>query len=149
MLYSLRIYHNRGRYALVSWNWPTEFPEDCPPTQALAANGSYYRIVKSDPPGRDDFVPLYLQNKRRAEIIIEKRRYTLCETLGLSVYATRNDAVQFAGLFPQIGNMIAKVNPTSSCGKVLPTGSGFTSHHTWWIVEGFDPTTVISEVHSP
>ena len=148
MLYSLRIYHNRERYALVSWNWPTEFPEDCPPTQALAANGSYYRIVKSDTRGRDDFVPLYVQSKRRAELEVRKGRRTLCETFGLSVFSDRNDAVQCASQYPNIGNMIANVNPTSSCGKILHTGGRFASHYTWWIVEGFDPTTVVSEVHS-
>ena len=79
---------------------------------------------------------------------IVKGRITLCEALGLSVYATRDDAVQRASQFPQIGNMIANVNPTSSCGKILPTGSGLDSHHTWWMVEGFDPTTVVSEVQS-
>lgn len=149
MLYSLRIYHNRGRYALVSWNWPTEFPEDCPPTQAHAANGSYYRIVKSDPPVRDDFVPVYIRNRRLAERVVSRGRRTLCETFGLSVYSDWNDAVQCASQYPKIGNMIANVNPTSSCGKVLHTGGEFDSHHTWWIVEGFDPTTLVSEVQRP
>ena len=52
---------------MVSWNWPADFPDDCPPEDAVPAGGVYYRIVKNDPPqssvyeDRDDAIKCALK----------------------------------------------------------------------------------------
>lgn len=122
------------------WKWPPEFPEECPPTNAKAANGTYYRIAKFDPPNAQDFVSTYSRNRAYAASVVRKGRVTVCETMGLSVYTDIEDAIQCAGQIPQIGDMIVEIRGLPECGVVLPTPRGSDSHHTWWVARGFDPT---------
>ena len=129
---------------MISWNWPADFPDNCPPEEAAPADGIYYRIVKDDPPRLEDFVSLYHRDNARAMRVIEERKNTECETKGLSVYADADDAVSVARLFPKIGDKIASVALTPASGKILQTGSR--SHHTWWIANNFNPTTIVRSV---
>ena len=124
---------------LPSYTWPDDFPEDCPPEQAPHADGTYYRIVKNDPPEPSDFVSIYHLSRRRAEREIGYGRRTQCETMGLSVYTERNHAIQCAQQFPKIGDKIAQLFLTSASGTAIQTGSGLGSHNTWWKPRGFDP----------
>ena len=126
---------------------PDDFPEDCPPEQALPANGAYYRIVKGNPPTSHDFDSAYHQNPSRAEREIERGRRTRCETMGLSVFSDQRHAIQCASQYPRIGTMISLVTLTNEAGKVLRTGGQFDSHHTWWKSLDFDPITVAQVVH--
>ena len=122
------------------WNWPSDFPEDCPPEQAFPTDGTYYRIVKNDPPESDDFVSVYRHNQRRAENIVKAGIRSECETMGLSVYTDRDDAIRCALRYPRIGDKIASLSLAPESGKVLRTGGVFKSHSTWWKVESFDAT---------
>ena len=133
---------------MISWNWPPDFPDDCPPEQAYPANGTYYRIVKNDPPKSGDFVSVYYLNRGRAMTEIGRGRKTECETMGLSVYTDRDDAANCALQYPKIGDRIASVALTSVSGKVLYTGGRFPTHHTWWKDSDFDPTDVAQVVAS-
>ena len=125
--------------------WPADFPDDCPPEEAEPANGVYYCIVKNDPPQPSDFVSLYHRNRRLADRRI-KRGASQCQTIGLSVYAHENDAVQCARQNTQIGDKIALLVLGPDAGKILPTPGGFESHHTWWHPEGYDPTDAATDV---
>ena len=133
--------------SLVSYTWPADFPEDCPPEQALPADGTYYRIVKTDPPESSDFVSMYHQDRNRAEDAIRRGRRTLCETMGLSFFADIGQAVQCAGRYRRMGKKIETVTLTPNAGKALETPSEFPSHHTWWREERFDPTRYAQVVH--
>jgi hypothetical protein len=124
---------------VVSWTWPADFPDDCPPEGASATDGTYYRIVKSDPPETSDFVSVYDQNRARAEKEVGRSRRTLCETMGLSVFADIDDALQCASRYRNLGKDIASVTLTPDSGKILETPGQFSSHHTWWKAEEFDP----------
>ena len=66
---------------MVSWNWPPDFPEDCPPEDAVPADGVYYRIVNNDPPQSSDFVSVYHLRRERAMREVRRMRRTLCDTL--------------------------------------------------------------------
>ena len=133
---------------MISWNWPPDFPDDCPPEQAYPADGTYYRIVKNDPPGLGDFVSLYDLDQDRAMSVVRRRIRTECETMGLSVYLDIDDAMDCARQYPKIGNHVAGVALTSVSGKVLHTGGRFPTHHTWWKVSAFDPIGVAQVVDS-
>ena len=125
---------------MVSWIWPADFPEDCPPDEADPADESYYRIVKSDPPETSDFVSLYHQNSRLADRNIISGRATKCETMGLSTYTDKGQALECARQFPQLGDKIARLTLKNDAGQVLATPRGVgDTHHTWWKAEGFDP----------
>ena len=124
---------------MTTWTWPADFPADCPPVSAVPADGSYYRIVKTDPPQHEDFVSLFHLNRRRANAIIRRGAGTQCETMGLSVFAEANDAVEWARRLPQIGSYIARLTLSPCSGKMLSTPREGNSHHTWWYIEGFNP----------
>ena len=94
--------------------------------------------MKNDPPESDDFVSVYRQNRARAENIVKAGIRSRCETMGLSVYTDREDAIQCALRYPKIGDRIASLALTPEFGKVLHTGGVFKSHNTWWAVENFD-----------
>ncbi len=131
---------------MVSWNWPADFPEDCPPEQAISADGTYYRIVRNDPPEPSDFVSVYHLDRRRAEVVIRNGRRTQCETMGLSVYADRNDAAACARRFKNIGDKIARVTLTPESGKILKTEGGYPSHYTWWKELSFEASSSVQLV---
>ena len=124
---------------VVSLTWPVDFPDGCPPEQSAPSGGVYFRIVKTDPPGLSDFVSAYHQKRPAANLEINRGSRTLCETMGLSVYADPTDAILCAGQFPKLGTLIARVNLTPQSGKLLGTGRPSNSHHTWWMVHGFNP----------
>ena len=130
-----------------NWNWPDDFPAGCPPLNSVAANGTFYRIVKSDPPTREDFVSTYVGNQTRAERLIAQGKNNHCELLGLSVYGEMGDAIQGAIRYPEVGNFIAAIDASPESGKSMPTPRGVNSHHTWWVTRDFDPTTISQVVH--
>ena len=74
----------------------------------------------------------------RAEDAMNRGK-TQCETMGLSVYADMDHAIQCASRFRQLGRKIARLTLTHDSGKALPTRGTFSSHHTWWKPNGFDP----------
>lgn len=129
---------------MVSWNWSADYPDDCPPEDAVPADGVYYRIVKNDPPQSSDYVPIRYKDPKRADLAIAVGHETPCTTIGLSVFGLKDEAIGWATRYSGIGNMIASVTLTPLMGKVLhtPRPKGGVSHHTWWPVRGFDPVRV-------
>lgn len=127
---------------MVSYNWPADFPLDCPPGAALPADGVFYRIVNNDPTGLGDFVSQYRQNRRLADRNIRQGNATQCETMGLSVFANKSDAVARARRYPGIGDRIARLTLAPYSGKIQPTPRDGDSHHTWWLLEGYNPTGI-------
>jgi hypothetical protein len=121
-----------------SLTWPADFPADCPPGQAVNAEGTYYRIVKHDPPEQSDFEAIYHTDPIRAEDAMSHGK-TTCETMGLSVYADIDHAIQCASRFRKLGRNIARLTLMHEAGKALRTRGTFSSHHTWWKPVGFDP----------
>ena len=124
---------------LLPFNWPEDFPKDCPPEHAPHADGTYYRIVRNDPPEQSDFVSIYNLNRKRAEVEIGRGRRTQCETMGLSVYSELIHAIECAKQYPKLGDKIARLCLTPASGKAVQTGRGLDSHNTWWKALGFDP----------
>lgn len=128
---------------MVTYNWPADYPPDCPPGAALPADGIYYYIVKTDPPQIEDFAPLYRRDRERAAGAVKNGRATQCETMGLSTYADLDDAVACRIAFPRIGNRIARLTLTPSAGAILPTPRVINgvadTHHTWWHPTDYDP----------
>ena len=123
---------------LVSLTWPADLPEDCPPDTALPANGTYYRVVKNDPPEPGDFLSVYLLDPKRGENI-RRHRITRRQVMGLSVYADRTSARECAAKYRRMGNKIAGVYLTPNAGQTLETPGQVPAHHTWWKYEEFNP----------
>jgi len=67
-----------------SSNWPSDWPQNCPPHDAADACGEVYRIVSADPPSADDL-------ESYAELGIAARG-SECRRRAISVFKTRNQA---------------------------------------------------------
>ena len=128
------------------WNWPADFPPDCPPAAAAPADGVYYRIVKTDPPGPDDFLPLYHLNWKLADFRVSRGTVSWCETMGLSIFTDADQAVSWARRVSSLGDLIARLTLEPASGKILPTPRNGNSHHTWWLPDGYDGTRIATVV---
>ena len=128
------------------WSWPSDYPDECPPSRALPANGVFYRIVKSDPPWAEDFTSTYHRQRSRTEQLIKSGRLTQCVAMGMSVWADVGDAVRMARQLPRIGDLIAQITLVEDSGKILPIHGSYASHHTWWVVRDYAPETLVTAV---
>ncbi len=147
MIYSRLLRILRGVAALMTqWQWPIHFPSECPPSAAMPASGVFYRAVKNTPPRAEDFCSVWQQSPQRAQRMVTNGERTLCETMGLSLYADLPDFQRCVELFPKIGDRIAIVKPTGGSGKILATGVRFNSHHTWWVAQNCNPAAMASVI---
>ena len=126
--------------------WPADFPEDCPPEEAQTANGVYYYIVKSDPPELADFASLYHRNRKLALRRVRNGIVTECQTMGLSIFIERSDAVARARQYTGIGDKIAQLTLGADAGEILSTPRDGDSHHTWWKAKDYDPVAAAAVV---
>ena len=125
---------------------PSDFPDDCPPPQAEPGSRDYYRVTKANPPTTNDFISAYHDNRVHADRQIERGLRSHCETLGLSVFSDRDDAIRMARQIPKLGAHIAMVTLTEASGVILATGGQFDSHHTWWLRPDCVPETLATSV---
>jgi hypothetical protein len=110
------------------------FPEGCPPEQAGPTSGTFFRLVRSDPPGEDEFRTHREKGYNRGG--------DPCQKCGLSIYGEQTDAADLYRFFARrhgvhgtrIGNLVAKLSLNPSHGKLMPTPRQRRpdSHHTWW-----------------
>ena len=116
--------------------WPDFFPNDCPPSKAGPAGGTVFRLVRNNPPTRDDFVPLVLEQPERE---FGKR---LCQACGVSVYTDIEDVRRLQARVPgHRSKSIAKGELSPDMGLMMPTPTRKESTHTtWWLFEGVDPS---------
>lgn len=106
--------------------FPSDWPAECPPSNAENANGDFYRIVKSCPPEDVDFLSLVELGRRFG-------KSKACQAHGLSGFTKLEDARHYITLFPKLGSKIAKGNLAEENGKLLVTpNSNSPRHHTWW-----------------
>jgi hypothetical protein len=103
------------------------WPADCPPKDAVDADGLVHRIVKSNPPDEEDL-------KSHAELGTALNAPE-CGRRGVSVYSTRKHACHRLKLSPRLGTMVAEATLCASHGKMMVT-SPKSGHIEWWPYEG-------------
>jgi hypothetical protein len=108
--------------------WPTYYPEDCPPASAMDIEAvELYRLVDHNPPADGDFIPHKLKFPR-------KKYYNECKACGLSVFTKVEDIIKLRDEISALGNkLIAKGKLPPGMGKILHTPRWGNSHHTLWI----------------
>jgi hypothetical protein len=108
-------------------DWPDYFPTNCPPQNARSDNLKVYRLVDSDPPNQDDFIPNKLLYPH-----IDYTGETLCLACGISVDKTLDGIKRTRKRFRVLRNKkiaVGTIKPND--GVILETGSG--THVTWWV----------------
>jgi hypothetical protein len=107
--------------------FPNTFPNGCPPDQAAECNGTYFHVLKENPPGESDLKSFHEKNRK-----LNSQLSCPCMPYGLSVFSDREDAVFMQGAMPKLGNFVGELRLNPPDGKVIPTPGQRPSHNTWW-----------------
>ncbi len=126
--------------------WPDYYPENCPPEAAKSASGTVYRLVQSDPPQSEDFIPLYIDKPENFE---RKPISEVCQGCGVSVCKDKQDIERLqssSGKMRKRHIAEGELNPTLGVIKHTPSRK-YKSHHTWWVPIGIKPWVVFHVVN--
>lgn len=125
--------------------WPSFYPDDCPPADAMPASGGAYRLVETNPPRREDFRS---HRDRFPERPFHVPEWQAC---GVSIYRDVEDIKRLRRRIRKLRSLdIAYGELEPSLGLVLPTPStSEPSHYTWWIPVEASPWKVFSVVQVP
>lgn len=118
-----------GQVSKVSRQYPEGWPNNCPPSDAVDANGDYFRLVFSDPPSKRDF-------QSYAELGL-RHHEDECLRCGLSVFRAASDAARLYRYMRKrhpkgvnLGHLVARLELSSVDGKTGQTRRQ--AHFTWW-----------------
>ncbi len=120
--------------------FPKTWAANCPPTDAIDADGLVFRVVNNNPPVAGDFAT-HFETGRLPQA-------PACLRCGLSVFRDHRDAVHLRKLFPKIGGLVAVGDLKPLHGKTKLTSGQQPTHTTWWVYENVDrcqPFSVIPE----
>lgn len=118
--------------------FPSTWPANCPPRDAVDADGDVFRIVDHDPPATGDFASHMETGKLP--------KAPACLRCGLSVFRELRDAVHQRTLFPRLGRWIAKGTLAMDHGRTKLTTGKLPTHTTWWACEGVDRAALFTVV---
>ena len=123
-------------------NFPSAWPQGCPPENAEAASGELFRVAKTNPPSAEDF--------KSHEELGKKSTGPQCLRVGLSLFQTIDDAEHLTQLFPKLGRYVLRgqLQPHHGVTKLTPSNR-YPTHTTWWPYEGVNRAEPFSLALSP
>lgn len=130
-----RSLYNKG----VLMDWPDYFPEGCPPSDAVPANGTFLRATKKHQPQEGDFISHYERDP-------ERFREIAINASALSVYTDVEDIMRMKRR--SVGmrkKYIARGTLYAHHGVMKHTpnvAKQELSHYDWWRVRNCDPLSI-------
>lgn len=111
------------------FEWPSYYPDTCPPSNAEAASGQVYRLVDEGGPADEDFVCHKLIYPYKDWEDKE------CQACGLSVHPSLESSDRLKRRIPALRNKRAAVaSLQAKHGLLMRTpSSADKAHHTWWV----------------
>lgn len=112
--------------------WPAFFPPGCPPSDAVPAEGTVFRLIAGQAAQEVDAQPHRLR-------FPEKKYRDECQACGLSVYREAEDLQRLKRRVPaHAEKLIARIALEPGMGFLQPTPrkAAPDSHHTWWVPDG-------------
>lgn len=119
-------------------NFPTDWPDNCPPLDAEDADGIVFRLVKNDPPQEKDLESHHESGRLP--------KAPPCLRCGLSVFRELRDAAHQRHLLPKLGKWIARAALQAEHGKIKPTPTKIPTHATWWAYDGVQRSQLFAVV---
>lgn len=101
-------------------------PAGCPKADASEVEGTAYRVVRTDPPTRDDLLTYLELNLLPAA--------DPCKRGSISLFSTLDQAQHRLEVSPHLGNFVASVSLTTAHGMVGKTSNS--GHIDWWPYAG-------------
>lgn len=117
--------------------FPPDWPDGCPPDDAVDAGGKVYRIVANNLPAADDL--------KSYEELGTPARGSECRRRAISVFDSKAAARHRLDLSPHLGIAVAKATLSPEHGKQKLT-SRQSGHIAWWCAEGVDRVALFTEV---
>lgn len=134
-------------------NWPTFFPENCPPNDAKPSIGIFYRVI-IDRKGRTIKLKHFISQRQSQPNRTWPPDICECNLCGVSILKELEDSVKLAKIlldtipaFRQSVGLIASGELNPSMGKLKHTPdvvNNLESHHDWWLPDGCDPSTLFN-----
>lgn len=118
-------------------SFPKDWPDDCPPDDAVHAGGDVFRIVSDNPPTEDDL-------KSYAELGIQARG-SQCRRRAISVFESFGKARHRLRMSPRLGTAVARATLSAEHGKQKLTNAQ-SGHIAWWCADGVDRSSMFNEV---
>ena len=112
---------------MTTFTWPDWYPENCPPSDAVAASGVVYRLVKGPEVAESDFTPLYQQSPSRV------RDGLVCMASGLSTYRDQADADYLRRNVRAFRQHLIAAGTIDGAGQELATPRDDNSHVPRWV----------------
>ena len=109
--------------------WPEDFPDQCPPAEAVIARGEVYRLIDGDAPTLDDFASAYTLKPARFH---GEEEGVLCMSMGLSVCGTLDDIRRTKTIGPLRKKHIALGSIDGSGVQLDTPARDKPTHQTWW-----------------
>ncbi len=110
-------------------DWPTNFPTQCPPEDAVESSEVFYRLVDSDPVSEQDF----WSYRQLLDAGLERPRRSdpdPCLAVGVSIFDSPENAARVRGAFGALRSKRIAAGDLDGSGVVKQTGRR--GHHTWW-----------------
>ena len=123
--------------------WPSFFPDRCPPADATSAECAVLRLVHNDPPSAADFLPWSVENGK-----VSKSKP--CRSCAVSVFERIEDVRKMQRRVPaQRPKAVAEGELKPEMGVTKPSPVKERSHRSWWIPDGLDPSPVFRVIAPP
>ena len=149
-----RLHSEKNKETLI---FEYKLPNNCP---AILLDGNYkegtyniyyFRVVKSHPPTRKDFIPQYFLKeqffRKRKNMLEKSKEYIkLCQMSWLSKLTNKDDSVRLIKKFPSLGQYIYKGIIYNHHGLIIKTPSNeYPEHCSFFIFKGQNSITIFSE----
>lgn len=117
-------------------------PDNCPPSAAEPANGTFFRLIANDEPTNQDFLSHRALNP--------SADYKVCECVArsISVFSDLKDADNLRKTPLHRGKKIVSIQLNSNAGVVQRRGK-LQSHHSWWRFKNFSILQIGSLIGDP
>ena len=126
-----------------SLTWPSFYPDRCPPAEATPAGGLVLRLVCSDPPNADDFLPWSPETGKVA-------KSKPCQSCAVSVFDGLEDVRRLQRRVPSHRpRPVAEGELKPAMGVTKPTPAKERTHRSWWIPDGLDPSPMFRVIAPP
>ena len=115
------------------YNWPKDYPKNCP--DDLKENpGKYYRCIKNNRAIINDFYSPYQLGKPRIH------SSNICENRSISIFSNIDDAINVIHQYPNFSKkFVVELNLRGNHGVIHRSPNNDNSHHDWWIPDNVNP----------
>ncbi|MCZ4520729.1 hypothetical protein O4220_19645 [Rhodococcus ruber] len=110
--------------------WPSHYPNQCPPADAAPAEGVFYRLVDELPPTGDDVLS-HMQIKLDGRRFQDRNFDDECMASGLSLFNDDAPLLKKRAKLPALRKKMLAKGDISGPGKIKQSGADI-SHYTWW-----------------